>query len=87
MEFKWFKNGKVITMTQKSIIRTYTDFSVIFLEDVDQTSNGNYTCEVVSSSGSDSFTAHLEVKGKNSEFMQLIVFISLTIINGKLSIT
>ncbi|KAG8187812.1 hypothetical protein JTE90_001187 [Oedothorax gibbosus] len=63
MEFKWYKNGKLIQMnSQKSTIRTYTDFSVIFLEDVDQTSTGNYTCEVISGSGSDSYTALLEVK-------------------------
>ncbi|KAG8173633.1 hypothetical protein JTE90_000474, partial [Oedothorax gibbosus] len=63
MEFKWYKNGNTIQMNQKSIIlRTYTDFSVIFLEDVDQTSTGNYTCEVISTTGSDSYTAPLEVK-------------------------
>ncbi|KAG8172953.1 hypothetical protein JTE90_005602 [Oedothorax gibbosus] len=62
MEFKWFKNGKMIQMNPKSVIRTYTDLSVLLLEDVDQTSNGNYTCEVIGTSGSDSYTALLEVK-------------------------
>ncbi|GBM46999.1 Titin [Araneus ventricosus] len=62
MEFKWYKNGHLIKATQKAIIRTYTDFSVIFLEDVDQSSSANYSCEVLGSSGSDTYTTFLEVK-------------------------
>ncbi|GBM75398.1 Hemicentin-1 [Araneus ventricosus] len=62
MEFKWFKNGNSLKITQKSTIRTYADFSVIFLEGVDQSSSGNYTCELKGPTGSDSYTAILEVK-------------------------
>ncbi|GFY63247.1 titin [Trichonephila inaurata madagascariensis] len=62
MEFKWLKNGHPLKTTQKSTIRTYADFSVIFLEDVDQSTSGNYTCELKGPMGSDSYTAILEVK-------------------------
>ncbi|GFS88053.1 hemicentin-1 [Nephila pilipes] len=62
MEFKWYKNGHLMKMNQKSVIRTYTDFSVIFLEDVDHNISANYTCEVSNSAGSDSYTTSLEVK-------------------------
>ncbi|XP_035221085.1 Down syndrome cell adhesion molecule-like protein Dscam2 isoform X1 [Stegodyphus dumicola] len=62
LEFKWYKNSQPIKMNQKTKVRTYTDFSVIVLEDVDQSTSGNYTCELVAGSGSDTYTAHLEVK-------------------------
>lgn len=64
MDFKWSKNGHTIKMNHKISVRTYTDFSVIFLEEVDQTSSGNYTCELSTSSGIDRYTAVLDVKGK-----------------------
>ncbi|GIY98287.1 hemicentin-2 [Caerostris extrusa] len=62
MEFKWFKNGHSLKTNHKATIRTYADFSVIFLEDVDQNSSGNYTCDLKGPTGSDSYTAILEVK-------------------------
>ncbi|GFX19862.1 down syndrome cell adhesion molecule homolog [Trichonephila clavipes] len=62
MEFKWYKNGHLLKLNQKSVIRTYTDFSVLFLEDVDQNNNANYTCEVLNSFGTDSYTTILEIK-------------------------
>ncbi|PRD27171.1 UNVERIFIED_CONTAM: Hemicentin-1 [Trichonephila clavipes] len=62
MEFKWYKNGHLLKLNQKCVIRTYTDFSVLFLEDVDQNNNANYTCEVLNSFGTDSYTTILEIK-------------------------
>lgn len=64
MEFKWFKNGHPVKMSHKVNVRTYTDFSVIFLEEVDQASSGNYTCELKTPSGIDTYTSVLDVKGK-----------------------
>lgn len=66
MEFKWYKNGQPVKKNHKTNIRTYTDISVIFLEDVDQNNSGNYTCELITASGTDSFTTFLEVKGKGN---------------------
>ncbi|XP_054723241.1 hemicentin-1-like [Uloborus diversus] len=62
MEFKWHKNGHSLKMNQKTSVRMYNDYSIIFLEDVDHSSSGNYTCELLSSSGSDTYTTYLDVK-------------------------
>ncbi|XP_054719282.1 hemicentin-1-like [Uloborus diversus] len=62
MEFKWYKNGHPLKMNQKVNVRTYNDFSMIFLEEVDQSSSGNFTCELLGPTGADSYTTFLEVK-------------------------
>lgn len=63
MEFKWLKNGQVIKTGQQFTTRTSADYSILFIENVDLSTSGNYTCELKSSSGTDQYTAVLEVKG------------------------
>ncbi|PRD23404.1 UNVERIFIED_CONTAM: Dscam2 [Trichonephila clavipes] len=62
LEFKWLKNGKDIPTGGEVTIRTLVDVSVLVIETVDASSTGNYTCYLRTSSGSDTFTAPLEVK-------------------------
>lgn len=63
MDFKWFKNGQAIKTGQQFTTRTASDYSILFIENVDRNTSGNYTCELSSSSGTDQYTAVLEVKG------------------------
>lgn len=63
MEFKWLKNGHPIKLSHKINVRTYTDLSVLLLEEVEQSSSGNYTCELTTPSGTDTYTSYLDVKG------------------------
>ncbi|KAF8793104.1 Down syndrome cell adhesion molecule-like [Argiope bruennichi] len=62
MEFKWLKNGHSIKPNQQFTIRTYADYSILFIENVDLSTSGNYSCELTNSAGSDRYTALLEVK-------------------------
>lgn len=63
MDFKWLKNGQVIKNGQQFTTRTSADYSILFIENVDLNTSGNYTCELKCSSGIDQYTAVLEVKG------------------------
>ncbi|GFS88056.1 down syndrome cell adhesion molecule-like protein Dscam2 [Nephila pilipes] len=62
MEFKWLKNGHSIKQNQQFSIRTSADYSILFIENVDLSTSGNYTCELSNSAGTDLYTALLEVK-------------------------
>lgn len=64
MDFKWFKNGQIIKSSQQFTIRTSSDYSILFIENVDRSTSGNYTCELTTLSGTDQYTTLLEVKGK-----------------------
>ncbi|XP_055939177.1 cell adhesion molecule Dscam2-like isoform X2 [Argiope bruennichi] len=61
LEFRWLKNGKDISSGEVKV-RTLVDVSVLVIESVDVFSTGNYTCLLRTSTGSDSFTAPLDVK-------------------------
>lgn len=65
LEFKWFKNGKELAPGGQVTIRTLVDVSILAIESVDASSSANYTCTLRTRVGTDSFTAALEVKGKN----------------------
>ncbi|GFU00986.1 hemicentin-1 [Nephila pilipes] len=62
LEFRWLKNGKDVSSGGQITIRTLVDVSVLVIETVDASSSGNYTCNLRTSAGSDSFTAPLDVK-------------------------
>ncbi|GBM75396.1 Hemicentin-1 [Araneus ventricosus] len=62
LEFRWLKNGKDISSGGEVKVRTLVDVSVLVIESVDVSSTGNYTCHLRTSTGSDSFTAPLDVK-------------------------
>ncbi|XP_076306891.1 cell adhesion molecule Dscam1-like isoform X2 [Tachypleus tridentatus] len=62
LEFHWFKNGKKITSSSLMEIRSYSDFSMIVIENANNQSSGNYTCEVSNIVGQDTHTSVLEVK-------------------------
>ncbi|PRD23085.1 UNVERIFIED_CONTAM: Dscam2 [Trichonephila clavipes] len=62
MNFKWLKDGQTIKPVQKYSIRSGADYSILFIEHVDLTTSGNYTCELTSSVGVDKYTTILEVK-------------------------
>lgn len=63
MEFKWQRNGHSLKANQQFSIRSSVDYSILFIENVDPSTSGNYTCELTNPFGSDRYTAILEVKG------------------------
>ena len=74
MEFRWFKNGQIIKSGQQYKMRTSSDYSILFIENVDRNTSGNYTCELISASGTDQYTAVLEIKGKLLFFYDVFSF-------------
>ncbi|XP_054723242.1 hemicentin-1-like, partial [Uloborus diversus] len=66
LDFRWLKNGKELSSGGQITIRTLVDVSVLVMESVDASSSGNYTCFLRTSSGSDSYTAYLDVKEPSS---------------------
>ncbi|XP_055939182.1 cell adhesion molecule DSCAML1-like isoform X5 [Argiope bruennichi] len=62
MNFKWFKDGQIIKPVQKFSIRSGADYSILFIENVDLSTSGNYTCELTNSVGVDKYTTELQVK-------------------------
>lgn len=70
MEFRWFKNGQIIKSGQQYKMRTSSDYSILFIENVDRNTSGNYTCELVSASGTDQYTAVLDIKGNFNSLLK-----------------
>ncbi|GFX61408.1 ig-like domain-containing protein [Trichonephila clavipes] len=66
-EFAWFKDDQKLTEVHGVSIRKFDDFtSNLVIAKVEADSNGNYTCKVSNSAGSDQKAAVLSVKGIHS---------------------
>ncbi|GFU34777.1 titin [Nephila pilipes] len=64
-EFMWFKDGQLLESIRGISYRKTDEFmSSLVISKVDADSNGNYTCRVTNSVGSDQKSAVLSVKGK-----------------------
>ncbi|GFQ76432.1 titin [Trichonephila clavata] len=67
--FTWSKDGHNLVDARGVSIGKFDDFtSNLVISKVDADSNGNYTCRVSNSKGSDEKSAELYVKGKVSRF-------------------
>ncbi|KAG8187814.1 hypothetical protein JTE90_001188 [Oedothorax gibbosus] len=62
LDFRWLKNGKEISSGGSITIRNVVDVSVLVIDSVDATFTANYTCQLRTSGGLDSYTASLNVK-------------------------
>ncbi|KAG8174640.1 hypothetical protein JTE90_019622 [Oedothorax gibbosus] len=62
LDFRWLKNGKEISSGGSITIRNVVDVSVLVIDSVDATFTANYTCQLRTSGGLDSYTAPLDVK-------------------------
>ncbi|XP_023225140.1 Down syndrome cell adhesion molecule-like protein Dscam2 [Centruroides sculpturatus] len=63
-KFQWSKDGKPISDINEAKINDNKEYSVIIIDPVKLTSEGNYTCTVSNPSGSSSYTANFLVAGK-----------------------
>ncbi|XP_064486240.1 cell adhesion molecule Dscam1-like isoform X3 [Ornithodoros turicata] len=62
LTFSWYKDGRPVMAGHRAIPKTLTDnLSTLTILKVTAEDNGNYTCVVSNSAGSDRFTAHLLV--------------------------
>lgn len=62
----WLKDGKDIGNTRNVVVDTKRVLSNILIEPVEISNAGNYTCIAKNRAGFDSFTAFLDVQGKNN---------------------
>lgn len=63
MDFKWLKNGREITNTQRSSVRSFPEFSTFIIDSLSVEDAGNYTCVAGSRGYADSYTTTLNVLG------------------------
>ncbi|GFY49768.1 titin [Trichonephila inaurata madagascariensis] len=65
-EFKWFKDGKSLKSEEGHFaIQLIDEFtSILTIKKLDSDSNGNYTCRVTNSAGSDEKSDVLVMRGK-----------------------
>ena len=67
--FKWFKDGQELGQQASLVISQSVLSSAIDFTKIQEPNEGNYTCRVTNSFGSDSFTARLEIEGNLSSFL------------------
>lgn len=66
-KFTWFKDGKEMTETDSMSIRRFDEYtSNLVITNLGPDHNGNYTCRVSNSAGSDQHSDMLLMKSKNS---------------------
>ena len=65
-QFRWFKDGKEVQQGQNRFFRTQDDLliSVLIIQKLGPSDNGNYTCRVSNAAGSDEHSESLLLKGK-----------------------
>ena len=66
LNFLWFKDGQELEPQSDVDIATMKTSSFLEVSKVQESHEGNYTCQVSNSIGSDSFSARLEVEGESS---------------------
>ncbi|GFR28234.1 titin [Trichonephila clavata] len=73
LEFKWFKDGKSLQSEEGHFaIQLIDEFtSILTIKKLDSHSNGNYTCRVTNSVGSDEKSDILVMRGKIIEIEHL----------------
>lgn len=64
LQFQWLKNGKMLETSTNIQIRSYSDSSMIVIQELKEEDSGNYTCTVKSDLFTDSYTAVLTVLRK-----------------------
>ena len=76
--FEWFKNGNAIKAgpDNKYKIDNSKIFTTLYVEKIDKSDSGNYTCLVRNELGSDSQNLLLKVKGN-----VLIIFFAIQILS------
>ncbi|KAL1476844.1 hypothetical protein MTO96_036197 [Rhipicephalus appendiculatus] len=60
--FSWSKDGKELQTTDNLHVKAETQYSVVFINSVDERTAGNYTCIVKNIFGFDSYSAYLDVE-------------------------
>ncbi|KAL3218119.1 hypothetical protein MRX96_050867 [Rhipicephalus microplus] len=60
--FSWSKDGKELQTTDNVHVKAETQYSVVFVNSVDERTTGNYTCIVKNIFGFDSYSAYLDVE-------------------------
>lgn len=80
-KFQWSKDGKNISNMAEVKVNNNNEYSVIIIDPVKLTSEGNYTCTVSNHVGSSSYTASFLVAGKiftydNQKYIILISYSS-----------
>lgn len=65
-QFRWFKDGISLQQTQNLLIRTQDDLYIsnLVIQKLGPADNGNYTCRVSNSAGSDEHSESLLMRGK-----------------------
>ncbi|UYV62106.1 Dscam [Cordylochernes scorpioides] len=61
-KFIWLKDGQPVEADGKINFNNEEGFSFLFIKSVEQGHQGNYTCEIQASQGSDSYTVFLRVE-------------------------
>ncbi|GFY12182.1 titin [Trichonephila clavipes] len=76
-QFSWFKDGEPLTDLLDISVRNTDDFtSNLVISKVDANSNGNYTCKVSNSKGSDEMSAVLAVKATEEQLSNaMMIFV------------
>lgn len=64
LKFQWLKNGKILETSTNVQIRSYSDSSMIVIQNLKEEDSGNYTCIAKSDMLTDSYTASLVVLSK-----------------------
>lgn len=65
IQFQWFKDNLPLSESENIRLKSGNEFSLIIIDPVDLTSEGNYTCKAIDSKGFASHSAQLQVEGKN----------------------
>ncbi|XP_049528334.1 neural cell adhesion molecule 1-like [Dermacentor silvarum] len=60
--FSWSKEGKELQTSENVKVKAEPEYSVAFINSVDERSAGNYTCVVKNIFGFDSYSAYLDVE-------------------------
>ena len=68
LTFQWLKNGRELTSSSTHLIGTSLSMATLEIPKVQEFHDGNYTCRVSNSFGSDSLSAKLEVEGTFHHF-------------------
>ncbi|XP_077539741.1 pro-neuregulin-2, membrane-bound isoform-like [Haemaphysalis longicornis] len=61
--FSWSKEGRELQTTDNVKVQAVPEYSVAFINSIDERSAGNYTCIVKNIFGFDSYSAYLDVEG------------------------